>query len=234
MPGSQNSNQQAVSFVSHRKLGRISFDDALGLQEEAIDHYRETGEGLPVIFSLEHEPVITCGRTTDSKNLLLSEDEYQNRGIALRKIDRGGDVTFHGPGQVVVYPILDLRKHHLRVGEYIRLLEDAMIRTCRDWDIEAFRRDGFPGCWTEKGKIGAIGASVKSGGITKHGLSFNVSTDLDYFKLIVPCGIVDFPVVRLADLTDCRVSQDEAEQRIVERIAKLLGIDVNALEKYPP
>jgi len=210
----------------HRPLGRISFDDALRFQEDAIQHYRSTGQGLPVIFSLEHDPVVTCGRSTDSKNLLLSEDEYRSRGIALRKIDRGGDVTFHGPGQVVVYPIVALRDHGLRAGDFVRILEDAMVQTCAEFGVQAYRRERWPGCWTDEGKIGATGAAVKAGGITKHGLAFNVSVDLGYFDLIVPCGISDHPVVRLVDLVDGPVDQKRVEMGIVRRIAEGLGIEV--------
>ncbi len=213
----------------HQRLGRISFDAALKLQQEAIDRYRETGEGLPIIFSLEHEPVITCGRSTDRDNLLLSEEEYRERGIDLRTIDRGGDVTYHGPGQVVVYPILDLRRLGLRAGEYVSMLEEAMIRTCADYGVRAFRRKRYPGCWTEKGKIGAIGAAIKSGGITKHGLAFNVHTDLHMFRLIVPCGITDANVVRLADLNDKDVRPEDVEMLLVGHLAQLLGLQPSNL-----
>jgi len=208
--------------IRHVKLGRISFDDALALQERTIDDFRSSGAGLPVIFSLEHDPVITCGRSTKPSNLLLTAEDYDKRGIAVRYIDRGGDVTFHGPGQVVVYPIISLREHNLRAGEYVRLLEQAMIQTCAVYGVDAFARDGYPGCWTKKGKVGAIGTSVKSGGITKHGLAFNVGTDLDYFKLIVPCGIRDYEVVRLVDLIGNAVEFENVEAEIVRNIALLL------------
>jgi len=214
---------QAFSIGCHSRLGRISFDDALKLQEAAIDKYRATGEGLPVIYSLEHEPVITCGRSTGPENLLLTAGEYEKRGIAVREIDRGGDVTYHGPGQVVVYPIIALRDHGLRVGEYVRLLEDAMIKTCGDFGVEAYRIGGYPGCWTKAGKIGAVGTAVKSGGITKHGLAFNAGTDLRYFDLIVPCGIRDHKVVRLKDLTRKKVEFSDVEMSIVRYIASGLG-----------
>ena len=225
---SRHSEEQAhkpVSFV-HKKLGRIAFDDALRLQEKAIDDYRRTGSGLPVIFSLEHEPVITCGRSTSNENLLLSMKEYEERGIQVRHIDRGGDVTFHGPGQVVIYPIINLRALKIRAGEYIRVLENSMIRACGEYGVRAFRKDRYPGCWTDKGKIGAVGASVKAGGITKHGLAFNVDVDLDYFKLIVPCGIRDFPVTRLCDLLNIQVSFSDIETILVNNIASLLGLDL--------
>jgi len=212
--------------AKHLRLGQISFDDALSLQEEAIFRFRESGDGLPVIFSLEHKPVITCGRSTELSNLLLSSDEYKKRGVDVRTIDRGGDVTFHGPGQVVVYPIISLRKHNLRPGEYIRILEEAMIRTCAKFGVEAYRKERFPGCWTDKGKVGAIGTAVKSGGITKHGLALNVDTDLDYCDMIIPCGISDKDVVRLSDLTNAEINCEIVELEVVKNIAELLKIDL--------
>jgi lipoate-protein ligase B len=209
--------------VKRVKLGRISFDDALRLQEETIDIYRRTGYGLPVIFSLEHDPVVTCGRGTHRENLLLSEEEYRKRGIEVRWIDRGGDVTYHGPGQVVLYPIVDLREAKIRAGDWVRILEEAMIRTCADFDVTGFRREGMRGCWTEKGKIGAVGTAVKSGGITKHGIAFNVRPDLEHFGLIVPCGITSWPVARLVDFAGEDVDQDVVEDLLVEHLEGIVG-----------
>jgi len=220
--------KQAVSFILHHDLGQISFDGALELQERAIEEYREKSTGLPVIFSLEHNPVITCGRSTETSNLLLTEDGYREHGIDVRVIDRGGDVTYHGPGQAVIYPIIALRQHKLRAGEYVALLEEAMIRTCSDYGVNAYRRVGFPGCWTDRGKIGAIGTAVKAGGITKHGLAFNVSTNLDHFNLIVPCGIMDKPVVRLNDLTDSPAETPEVAEKIVNYIADGLCLPIKS------
>jgi lipoyl(octanoyl) transferase len=213
------------SLPFHRRLGRISFDDALAIQERIIDQFRATGKGLPVILSLEHEHVVTCGRSTDTSNLLLSWEEYQKRGIEVRFIDRGGDVTYHGPGQVVVYPLVSIRSLNLRAGEYIRCLEECMIRMCADWGVKSFRRERYPGCWTDEGKIGAVGASIKSGGITKHGLSFNVTTDLSFFDLIVPCGITKYRMVRLADLADRQVDIEDVEMRLVLHLANILGLE---------
>lgn len=225
-PGIHESNEPpALTSSLHRRLGRISFDDALAIQEHTIDRFRESGTGLPLILSLEHEPVVTCGRSTNTSNLLLSWEEYQKRGIDVRFIDRGGDVTYHGPGQVVVYPLLSLRSLNLRAGEYIRCLEECMMRTCTDWGVKAFRHQRYPGCWTEAGKIGAVGASIKSGGITKHGLSFNVSTDLSYFDHIVPCGITKHKMVRLADLTDEKVDMGDVELRLVANLVDILGLE---------
>jgi lipoyl(octanoyl) transferase len=220
-----------VPTLSWIRLGHISYDNALKRQEETINRYRISGEGLPVIFSLEHSPVVTCGRSTNYSNLLLSEPEYSKLGIDLRKTDRGGDVTYHGPGQVVVYPIVDLRKLSLRPGEYVTLLENAMIATCHDYGVQACHRDGMHGCWTDAGKIGATGTAVKSGGITKHGIAFNVRPDLSHFSLIVPCGISKYPVARLDDLIEKPADLDEVETRLVDHIALLLRLEI---EKSAP
>jgi lipoate-protein ligase B len=217
-----------VSFIKHHRLGRILFDDALAMQEKAIDEYRRTGSGLPVIFSLEHEPVITCGRSTSMENLLLSPEEYEDRGIQVRHIDRGGDVTFHGPGQVVVYPVVNLLEFNLRAGEYVRVLEKSMVQAGEKFGVKAFTKNKYPGCWTDKGKIGAIGVSVKAGGITKHGLAFNVDVDLEYFKLIIPCGISGYPVTRLCDLVSEKISFNDVETVIVGNISNLLGLELES------
>lgn len=223
---SMPSDTQQYPVCRWERLGLVSFDSALIRQEEAIEHYRTTGDGLPIIFSLEHTPVVTCGRSTNYSNLLLSEDDYLKKGIDLRRTDRGGDVTYHGPGQVVVYPIVDLRKLGIRPGEYVTILEEAMISTCADFGVRAYRRDGFHGCWTDKGKIGATGTAVKSGGITKHGIAFNVRPDLSHFSLIVPCGISRFPVATLDDLTSAPVDLSEVESSLVGHIIDLLKLRI--------
>lgn len=213
-----------AGIIRHIQLGRISFDDALALQEEAIEKYRKERAGLPVIFSLEHDPVITLGRSWKESNLLVSREKLERMGIDVREIDRGGDVTWHGPGQVVIYPIIALREHGIRATEWVEILEEAMILTCREYGVDAFRRDRLRGCFTQKGKIGAVGTGVKAGGITKHGLSFNVSPDTGYTKLIIPCGITDHAVTRLIDLTSKPILFNEIEYSLVYRIAELLHL----------
>lgn len=209
----------------HIRLGRVNFSFADELQDAVIDSYRKKGDFVPVVFTLEHEPVITCGKSTKSANLLLTEEEYKRRGIDVKRIDRGGDVTWHGPGQLVVYPIIDLRKSGLRIGEYVRILEEAMINTLKRFGVEGLRRAGMIGCWTHDGKIGAIGTSVKSGGITKHGLAFNVQPDMENFTLIVPCGIAKYPVTSMEKITGKRFDLSEVAEIIVDELAALLNIN---------
>jgi lipoyl(octanoyl) transferase len=171
------------------------------------------------LLLLEHPPVITLGRNASQKNLLASSELLRTKGVELFESNRGGDITFHGPGQLVGYPIFDLRGFTPRVGavEFVRRIEEALIRTCGDLGIPCERICGLTGAWTqsantrsgtagsmESRKIAAIGVHI-SRGVTSHGFALNVTTDLDYFKLIVPCGISDRPVTSIAqELGDAR------------------------------
>ena len=148
------------------------------------------------LIFVEHAPVFTLGRSGSVENLLISEPEMAERGIQFFKINRGGDITFHGPGQIVGYPILDLDCFFTDVHRFVRTIEEVIIRTCRDFGVHCFRIEGYTGVWTEgrgrphRRKICAIGVHL-SRWVTLHGFAFNISTDLDFFKLMVPCGIAD-------------------------------------------
>ena len=164
-----------------------------------------------VLLLLEHPAVLTLGRNAHRSNILASDDELTRRGIAVHEINRGGDVTYHGPGQIIGYPILDLRGEypgkrgpHLGAVEYVRWLEEALIRTCAEYGVLTQRICGRTGVWTLAGgsipakKIAAIGIHI-SRGVTSHGFAFNVTTDLRDFKLIIPCGIADAAVTSLEE-----------------------------------
>jgi len=153
------------------------------------------------LLLLEHPPVITLGRNAGEENIVASREFLASQGVELHETNRGGDVTFHGPGQLVGYPIFDLRAFAPRVGavDYVRKLEEALIRTCGDLGVVTERIPGLTGVWTQDavpGKIAAIGVHI-SRAVTSHGFALNVNTNLDYFKLIVPCGITDKPVTSL-------------------------------------
>lgn len=195
------------------ELGRIDYLAALHLQEQLVELRRTNAIGDTLLL-LEHPPVLTLGRNATRDNLLASDQLLAHRGIALHTIKRGGDVTYHGPGQLVGYPILDLRAQQLPSGarmgivDFVRLLEEALIRTAGEFGVPAQRIPGRTGVWTlpngypnalvpEK-KLAAIGVHV-SRGITSHGFALNVSTDLRDFSLIIPCGIADRPPTNLAD-----------------------------------
>jgi lipoyl(octanoyl) transferase len=207
-------------MISVLHLGSIDYGTALKLQQSLVD-LRKQNQISDVLLLLEHPPVITLGRNASQKNLLASPELLRQKGVELFESNRGGDVTFHGPGQLVGYPIFDLRGFSSRIGavEFVRRVEEALIRTCGDLGITCERICGLTGVWTQpaasrdssKGsepcasqpdsdskKIAAIGIHI-SRGITSHGFALNVSTDLDYFKLIVPCGISDRPVTSIAE-----------------------------------
>lgn len=203
-------------MIHYLYLGRTAYDEALRLQEELVE-LRRDGRVGNVLLLLEHPPVLTLGRNANRVNVLASDEMLARRGVTLHSISRGGDVTFHGPGQLIGYPIFDL--HSLenpsggRMGpvDFVRRMEEALIRLCAVYGVRAGRIAGLTGVWcglpeapvstgelapAGPRKIGAIGIHV-SRGITSHGFAFNVTTDLSYFRLINPCGITDKPVTSL-------------------------------------
>jgi lipoyl(octanoyl) transferase len=190
-----------VIHVLH--LGLVPYGTALQLQRTLME-LRKTGRVENALLLLEHPPVITLGRNAKLSNVISSPEFLAQKGVELFEIDRGGDVTFHGPGQLVAYPIFDLRSFDPKIGavEFVRRLEEVLIRTCGDFGIGAQRIKGLTGVWTyalrnkAEAKIAAIGVHI-SRGVTTHGFALNVSTDLDFFSLIVPCGIAGRPVTSM-------------------------------------
>ena len=184
-------------------LGRVAYGTALQLQRTLLE-MRKAGRIENTLLLLEHPPVITLGRNARLANVLAPPEFLAQQGVELFDIDRGGDVTFHGPGQLIAYPIFDLRSFDPKVGavEYVRRLEEVLIRTCGDFGIATQRIKGLTGVWTyalpdkPEAKIAAIGVHI-SRSVTTHGFALNVSTDLDSFSLIVPCGISDKSVTSL-------------------------------------
>ena len=173
-------------------LGRTRYKDAWEIQKQIVSLRAE--KRIPdCLLVTEHEPVITMGRATQSKNLLCSRDYLQEHGIDLFSIERGGDITFHGPGQLIVYPIIDLSERGRDLHKYLRDLEKTTISALDDLGLAAEVKKGLTGVWVNDQKIAAIGVAV-SRWVTYHGLALNVNTDLDYFKLINPCGITEYPV----------------------------------------
>ena len=170
----------------HRWLGRVGYDEAHALQRRILAD-RIAGRGRDTLLTLEHDPVMTLGRNADRSHLLLAESEYAARGIAVRQVERGGEVTYHGPGHLVMYPIVALRQGGITLRAHIRALEAALIAACAAYGVAAERRDGAPGCWIGERKIGAVGVRVERG-VAWHGLALNVGRDLAPFDLINPCG----------------------------------------------
>ena len=184
-------------------LGLVPYATALQLQRTLME-LRKSGRIGNTVLLLEHPPVITLGRNAQLSNVTASPESLAQKGVELFDIDRGGDVTFHGPGQLVAYPIFDLRSYEPRIGavEFVRRLEEVLIRTCGDFGIGTQRIKGLTGVWTyalrskPEAKIAAIGVHI-SRGVTTHGFALNVSTDLDFFSLIVPCGLTGRPVTSM-------------------------------------
>lgn len=184
-------------------LGRMEYAPALELQRELVE-LRHQERIANTLLLLEHPPVLTLGRNSHRSNILASDEFLASRGVTIHEINRGGDVTYHGPGQLVGYPIVDLRSFSPRLGpvDYVRLLEEVLIRFCASYQVFTQRIKGRTGVWTLPGgsiaekKIAAIGVHV-SRGITSHGFALNVTTDLRDFQLIVPCGIQDRDVTSL-------------------------------------
>jgi lipoyl(octanoyl) transferase len=209
-----------------RRLGMVSYGDALAMQRALVEERR--ADCLPdLLLLLQHPPVITLGVKGDGgrSNVVAAPERLAQLGIEIHEAGRGGDVTYHGPGQIVGYPILDLRPDRCDVHRYVRDIEEVMIRVCGDYGLSAGRIAGLTGTWIGAEKIGAIGIRI-SRWITSHGFAFNVGTDLDHFRLIVPCGINDRGVTSLEKATGRRVSIEEAEDALVRHFSAVFDRSV--------
>jgi lipoyl(octanoyl) transferase len=206
----------------------VGYSDGLALQRTLVEE-RRSGQIGDTLLLLEHPPVITLGVKGDGgrANILATDARLTELGVSVSETGRGGDVTYHGPGQIVGYPILDLRPDRCDVHRYVRDLEEVMIRTCADYGLSAGRIKGLTGAWLTADKIGAIGVRI-SRWITSHGFAFNVSTALDHFQLIVPCGISDRGVTSLEKATGRRIPCAEAEDAIVRHFCDVFGAELVA------
>mgnify|MGYP001323954699 CR=1 FL=1 len=201
-------------------LGRVPYQEAWALQRRLAER-RKVGDIDDTLLLLEHPPVITLGRDGSRQSLKVDEIALEKRGVELVESDRGGDATFHGPGQVVGYPIIDLRPDRKDIRRYVSSLETIMIHVLQTYGIVAGRLAGEPGVWLEgpDRKIAAIGARV-SRWVTHHGFALNVNTNMSYFDLIVPCGIADKAVTSLEIELDRRVSMIEMMERLAGTLAE--------------
>jgi lipoyl(octanoyl) transferase len=196
-----------------RKLGLVSYQDALALQRSLVDD-RRAGRIGDTLLLLEHPHVITLGVRGGRSHVLAGPETLAVRGVEIHETGRGGDVTYHGPGQIVGYPILDLNPDRRDVHRYVRDLEEVLMRTAADFGIDASRVPGLTGVWVGNEKLAAIGVRIARW-ITSHGFAFNVETNLDYFGLIVPCGIADRGVTSLSRLLGRPVELADVEPHIV-------------------
>jgi len=198
-----------------RRLGIVPYADALAMQRALVEE-RKAGRVPDLLLLLQHPPVITLGVRGDGgrANIVATRDRLAELGIDVFETGRGGDVTYHGPGQIVGYPIIDLKPDRCDVHVYVRDVEEVMIRVCADYGLSAGRIAGLTGTWIGAEKIGAIGIRI-SRWVTSHGFAFNVSTNLDHFKLIVPCGIADRGVTSLEHALGRTIPVPDVEDALV-------------------
>ncbi|HVE76354.1 MAG TPA: lipoyl(octanoyl) transferase LipB [Actinomycetota bacterium] len=204
-------------------LGIVPYATGLDWQKE-LHAKRLKDEAPDVLLLLEHPHVYTLGRRFSREHLLVSDEVLKEKGIDVQEADRGGSITYHGPGQLVAYPIVDLRRPDRDLPDairYLRVLEEAIIRTVRSFGVMATRREGNTGVWVGENKLAAIGVNV-SRGVSRHGLALNVSTDLEFFAGMVPCGISGAGVTSLAGLLGAAPSIDEVKGVLARNLAKLL------------
>jgi lipoyl(octanoyl) transferase len=202
-----------------QRLGVVPYAIASDMQRALVEE-RRAGRVPDLLLLLEHPHVITLGVKADAarSHLIATPDVLTARKVEVHETGRGGDITYHGPGQLVCYPILDLRPDRCDVHKYVRDLEEVMIRTTRDFGLESARIAGLSGAWVGPDKIGAIGVRI-SRWITSHGFAFNVTTDLDFFNLIVPCGIATGGVTSLSRAAGRRICMQDAEAAIARNFA---------------
>jgi lipoyl(octanoyl) transferase len=234
-------------IISVVQLGTVDYSTGLRLQQRLVE-LRKNNEIANVLLLLEHTPVITLGRNARRNNVLASDELLKQRGVELFECDRGGDVTYHGPGQLVGYPIFDLRSFHgpdgqkktLGAVDFVRRLEETLVRTCADYGIPTERVAGMTGVWaqlvssdgarspssaTDQAKIAAIGVHI-SRGVTSHGFALNVNTDLENFNLIVPCGISTRPVTSLQRVLGRAVPLDEVAQSLARNFGRVFNSQI--------
>lgn len=208
-----------------RRLGLVEYEDGLSLMQ-TLARRREEGEGEDVLLLLEHPPVLTMGRAAKRENILLPPEELEARGVQLFETDRGGDVTYHGPGQLVGYPVFDLKPDRKDVRKYVSGLEEAIIRTLADFGIAAGRVPKWTGVWVggednpNAVKVCAMGVHIRKW-ITTHGFALNVRPDLTHFGMIIPCGIQERGVSSISELLGRRVELDEVAPRVISRMAEV-------------
>jgi lipoyl(octanoyl) transferase len=219
--------------IEVRRLGVVPYADALDLQKQLVE-LRKAGAIPDQLLLLEHPPVITLGVKTrnDRSHVVATPDTLEDEGVEIFESGRGGDVTYHGPGQLVGYPIIDLRPDRCDVHRYVRDLEDALIRAVAAFGITAQRMPGLTGAWVADDKLAAIGVRIARW-VTSHGFALNVSTNLAHFDLIVPCGIPDKGVTSLDKLTGRAVVMREAEDAVAAALAEVFDRQLVESERVP-
>lgn len=208
-------------------LGLTDYARVWELQKRLVELRRQSR--VPdMLLITQHEPVITMGRATNRGNLLASDERLRQKGVSLFEIERGGDITFHGPGQSVLYPIIDLTCRGKDLHKYLRDLENWLIESLKELGLSAGTKKGLTGVWVNDSKVAAIGVAV-SRWVTYHGVALNVNTDLDYFRLINPCGITQYPVGSLKKLLDRQIDIDEVNNILADNFASLFYYEMESI-----
>lgn len=207
--------------LNYHNLGEVDYKKAWDLQAETFE-LRRSGNIPDTIFLLEHPNTYTLGKVADKNNLIVPEEYLLKNKIAVYEIDRGGDITYHGPGQLVGYPIIDLSNWHKDTHLYLRSIEEVIISTCAQFGLNAGREEKYTGVWIEDRKIAAIGIKV-SRWITMHGFAFNVNTDLSLFNGIIPCGILGKSVTSLEKELGGKIDLGEVKEIILENFIRIFG-----------
>ena len=213
------------------RLGTIDYAEAHRLQKE-LQRKRVGGEIGDIVLLLEHPPVLTMGRSAKAQHVLATPELLEARGIPVHEVGRGGDVTYHGPGQLVAYPIIDLKPDRKDVRKYVASLEETMIRTCADFGLAAGRVEGLNGAWIGERKVGAVGVRI-SRWVTMHGLALNVNSDLRQFEMIVPCGIQDKGVTSLSAELGRAVHVADLLEPLAGHFARLYEADIEWRDGLP-
>jgi len=205
-------------------LGRIPYGEALELQRSVARDRISGAIAQDVLLLMEHPAVVTLGRSSKEKHLVASPEFLHSHGVELFEVERGGDVTFHGPGQLVGYPIVDLKRHRQDLHWYLRKIEEALINTLADYDIPGERNTSYTGVWTRGKKIASIGVHARDW-VTWHGFALNVTTDLTFFDLIVPCGITGVVMTSIArELGSEEVSAQDVRDRVSAKFAEAFDL----------
>ncbi|HTM14929.1 MAG TPA: lipoyl(octanoyl) transferase LipB [Bryobacteraceae bacterium] len=215
----------AAPLCELRDLGSMRYAEAFGLQQQFVER-RKHGEIADQLLIVEHPHVVTMGRNGHDENLLCAPELLNRAGIEFHRTDRGGDVTYHGPGQIVGYPIFDLREWKRDVVAYVRALEQVLIDALAEFGIPAGREAGATGVWTAERKIAAIGVHI-SRWVTSHGFALNVATDLSYFRYIVPCGLTK-PVTSMQAL-GCQADRDQVVAAVARSFARVFDREMEKI-----
>ncbi|MGA2669700.1 MAG: lipoyl(octanoyl) transferase LipB [Ignavibacteria bacterium] len=213
--------------VYHLNLGFTDFYEVWQIQEQ-IHNYKQKNTVNDIILTTEHHNVYTLGKSGDKNHLLIGEDELRKKGIAYYEIDRGGDLTYHGPGQLVCYPILDLKRYYKDAHRYLRDLEETVILTLRHYNIESIHDSEYTGVWVGNEKICAIGIKL-SRWITMHGLALNVNNDLSYFGKIIPCGIFHKGVISMKKILNRDIDLAEVERILIDNFRLVFNISIEKI-----